>query len=116
MPISNTWTKSSDEIRKLDNDVFTKRAFSKALTYHQQAAEHDPADYRAPWNTPAIYFEMGEYSLAVCYTGKALSLATDETTRQKIINRESKAHLHLQEVDKAKVAIEDLLDGDEKKH
>ena len=88
---------------------------SAALLHYQQAADLDIDDYRAPWNTSAVYFEIGEYLLVVDYVENAKALAKDQIIRQKILSRQSKAFLHLRERYEAEKLIDELQSDEAKK-
>ncbi|KAF2646862.1 hypothetical protein P280DRAFT_465013 [Massarina eburnea CBS 473.64] len=104
----------SEEARQKGNESFAKRDFRTALTWYKKSENHNPNDYRAPWNTSAVYFELGQYISVIDNTAKVLGFSLASEVKHKVLVRKAKSHLYLCQLDDAKRTIDEMSECDEK--
>ncbi|KAF2669621.1 hypothetical protein BT63DRAFT_479414 [Microthyrium microscopicum] len=93
--------KASSEFREAGNALYKAKNFSEALLSYKNACEADMNDFRPPSNMAAVFYESGNYTMAVLVGQKTLLLmnmkdeAPDSPSRTRLLLRIAQAQIHL---------------------
>jgi tetratricopeptide (TPR) repeat protein len=117
MTLDNTDT--SESVRQKGNELYKAAKFADAIALYQEAARLAPTQAAPRSNLSAAYFESGRYKDCDEASNLALKLlgdiAPDAPAKQKLILRQAKARLCMLRLDEAQTAVDQLVDGEDKK-